>query len=111
MDHHEAIWRQLLKKEIERIVANERAKGGILHTGYHAGQLAATYPAANLSVGRIIDEIVAAAALADLPIEISLPNECSGTDASSPQASSDAVAINHRIAILRAPEAKPKPKP
>ena len=110
MDHHEAIWRQLLKKEIERIVANERAKGGILHTGYHAGQLAAAYPAANLSVGRIIDEIVAAAALADLPIEISLPNEC-WAPMTSPQASSDAVAINHRIAILRAPEANPKPKP
>jgi hypothetical protein len=66
----EAAWRRLQKREIRRVVAEVRARGGILHSGPLAGRLATTYPGTGYSTGRIIDEIIAVAADAGVPVEI-----------------------------------------
>ena len=66
--------RRLLLREIERIVADARAKGSILRTADHAARLFATYGSANFSIGKIVDELVAAAAVAKVPVEIARPD-------------------------------------
>ena len=73
MQDTQAITRRLLLEEIPRIVADAKAEGMTLRTAHHAGILFATYPGANLSIGRIIDELVAAAAVAGVPVEIARP--------------------------------------
>ena len=66
----EVMQRMLLAKEIGCMLAVAKSKGSIVDVGHHAGVLLASYPRANFSLGRIIDEIVVAAAAAGVPIEI-----------------------------------------
>ena len=63
--------RALLLEEVLRIVEDAKRSSSVVRAGYHAGQLLAAYPKAGFSLGRIIDEIVAAAAAARVPVEIS----------------------------------------
>lgn len=69
-----AVARRLLKEEVERIVADVLANGRTLVTGRHAASLFAAYPDANFSVGRIVDELVAEAARAKVPVQITRPD-------------------------------------
>jgi len=66
----EATQRALLLKKIACIVSDAERNGSVLATGRHAAMLFADYPGANLSVGRIIDEIVIAAASKMVTVEI-----------------------------------------
>jgi hypothetical protein len=61
--------RLCLIARIEAIVADAAVSGEMIRAGYHAGMMAADFP--QFSLGRIIDEIVAAAAVAKVPVEIS----------------------------------------
>jgi hypothetical protein len=61
-----------LLKEIERIVDSAKSSGRILRAGRYAGLLSDRYP--EFSIGRIVDELVAAAAVAKVPVEISRPS-------------------------------------
>ena len=70
MTDPEAVSRQLLREEIERIVADAKAAEMTLNTAAHAARLFAAYPGAHYSVGRIVDELVVAATAAGLPVEI-----------------------------------------
>ena len=62
--------RQRFADEIESIIGEAKANGETLRTGYHAGLLAVAYPDANFSIGRIIEELILAAAKASIPVEI-----------------------------------------
>ena len=73
MQDTQAVARRLLLEAIPQIVASAQADGGMLRIAEHAAMLFAAYPAANLSMGRIVDELVAAAAAAGVPVEISRP--------------------------------------
>jgi hypothetical protein len=63
------IRRHLVLEEIEHIVAEAKAAGRVLRTGYHAGMIASRYPDA-FSIGRIIDELILAASRAGVAVEI-----------------------------------------
>jgi hypothetical protein len=67
--------RRLLKEEVERIVEEARRKSVIVRAGYHAGMLAMTVLGVHFSVGRLVDEIVLAAAKKGVPVEMSRPAE------------------------------------
>ena len=69
----EATQRALLLREIACLVGEAERNGGKIATGTHAAMLFATYPGANFSVGRIIDEIVLAASAKRLVVEIDRP--------------------------------------
>jgi hypothetical protein len=102
--------RRLLKRAIWRIVADARAAGAsILYTRDHAARLAATYPTADYSVGRIIDEIVLAAAAIGVAVEIARPDEASVELASSPAINSGGQsAIVYSLARQRRSTTEPK---
>lgn len=59
-----------LRAEIDRIVSDAKMSGDTLRTGLHAGRLALMYSESNYSIGRIIEEIVVAAAEAGVPVEV-----------------------------------------
>jgi hypothetical protein len=59
-----------LFEEIARIVSEAKGGGGTLRTGYHAALLFDAYPT-TFSLGRIIDELILAAAREGVPVEIS----------------------------------------
>ena len=60
-------------EDIARVVAGTKITGSLLRISKHAARLFAAYPGANFSLGRIIDELVAAAAAAKVAVEISRP--------------------------------------
>ena len=66
----EAIVLQPILQDIERIIDEARIRSSIVRAGYHAGELLRAYPMSGLSLGRIVDEIVLAAASAGVPVEI-----------------------------------------
>ena len=61
----------LLLTEIERIVSEAAQTSAVLRTQDHAARLLESYP--DFSLGRIINEIVATAAIAKVPVEIERP--------------------------------------
>jgi hypothetical protein len=67
----ESASRLLLIEEVERIISQAAAGGGILHIGRHAKQLGDAHKATGLSHKGIADELIGAAARAGIPIEIS----------------------------------------
>lgn len=74
VDGSEAAQRALLLKEIACIVRDAERNGGVLATGMHAARFFASFPGAHLSIGRIIDEIVLAAATKKVAVEIYRPH-------------------------------------
>ena len=67
----EAVARRRLQAEIDRIVAEAAINGCSLLTAKHATRLFAAYPGAHWSIRRITDELIATAAVAKVPVEIS----------------------------------------
>jgi hypothetical protein len=63
--------RQLLLEEIASIVADAAATGAVLRAGDHAEHLRRAYPAAEYSLGHIMDELIMAAAKSGVPVEMS----------------------------------------
>jgi hypothetical protein len=70
MPTEQDIARQLVREEIERLVTDAEAQKATLRTGGNACRLFAAYSGANWSVGRIIDEMVAAASKRGVAVEI-----------------------------------------
>jgi hypothetical protein len=66
----QAIHRALLREEIGRIVADALTCGTTLNTSRHAASLFAAHPGAHWPVENIVDELVASAALAKVPVEL-----------------------------------------
>lgn len=60
-----------LLEDILRIIEDAERSSSVVRAGCHAGRLLAAQPNAGLSLGRIIDEIVAAAGASKVPVEIS----------------------------------------
>lgn len=65
----------LLIAEIERIVADAARSGEIVRAGEHAAALLGAHPDCAMSGTELVDEIIAAAAGAGVPVEMSLPPE------------------------------------
>ena len=61
---------QLVQDEIRAIVADAVSSKQLLRVGKHAKRLSATYPSSGFSQRRLIDEIIAAASAAKVPVEI-----------------------------------------
>jgi len=71
--------RQLLFEEIRMIVSDAITSREILRIGKHANRLQQAYPAGGLSHRGIANEIILAASLAKVPLEIDGETEkCSG---------------------------------
>jgi hypothetical protein len=75
------VLRQLVFEEIERLVDDAKREGRAVHAGYLAGMLLASYPGAELAVGRIIGELVLAAGRAGVPVEVGELRYSAGADA------------------------------
>ena len=64
----------LVSEEIERIVAEaSQERRLLLRAGEHAFRLAKAYPNSGMSARQLVDGIVAVAAAAGVPVEISGP--------------------------------------
>lgn len=70
-------------EDIARIVACIKRDGTILRTSQHATLLFASYPGANFSIGRIIDELVLAASEANVSVETARPDRSCRVDKSA----------------------------
>lgn len=70
----EVAQRALLLKEIACIVGDAERNGVVLATGRHAAMLFAAYPDAHLSVARIVDELILAAATKKVAVEVYRPH-------------------------------------
>jgi hypothetical protein len=73
------VLRQLVSEEIERLVDDAKREGCAVHAGYLAGMPLASYPGAELAVGRIIGELVLAARRAGVPVEVGELRYSAGT--------------------------------
>ena len=60
----------LIDEEIRAIVADAVSSNRLLRVGTHAKRLSATYPGSGFSPGRLVDELIAAASAAKVPVEI-----------------------------------------
>lgn len=69
----ESTQRTLLLEQIAIIVADAERDGRIISTARHAARLFASFPGANFSIGRIIDELVLAASSRRVALEITRP--------------------------------------
>ena len=70
----EGLSRQQVLREIARIVDAASVSGTVIATGSHAADLLAAYPDAHWSIGHLVDEIVVAAATANVPVLIVRPH-------------------------------------
>jgi hypothetical protein len=70
--------RVLLLHEITRIVDEAGRGRDVLLAGHHAAVLFASYPDAHFSIGRIIDELVLAAASEGVAVEMAGPDRNEG---------------------------------
>jgi hypothetical protein len=61
--------RELVRKDIERVVAEARDGGKALRAAQHAAQIAMAHPGACFLVAYILDEIEREAAKAGVPVE------------------------------------------
>jgi hypothetical protein len=64
----------LLLREIEHIIAEAQKTGTIVRTARHAALLSASYPSAEVSVGKIADRLITSAVAAGVPIEVGRPD-------------------------------------
>ena len=70
-DETEAAARRLLRFEIGRVITEAQSAGSIVRAGHTASQLLRSYPTAGFSLGHILDEVIAAAAAAGIPVDMS----------------------------------------
>ena len=65
-----SVHRQLILDEIRLIVAEALASGETLQTRAHVDRLSKVYNGAGFSKGRLTNELISAAAAANVPVEI-----------------------------------------
>jgi hypothetical protein len=68
--HSQLIHSQLIRDEIQAIVADAISFHQILRVGLHAQRLSVTYPGSGLSPRWIADELILAASHAKVPVKI-----------------------------------------
>ena len=92
----------LVSEEIERIVAEaSHEKRRLLRAGEHAFRLAKAYPNSGMNGRQLVDRIVAVAAAAGIPVEISAPK-------SAVPEFSDPASARLGMGVIAAPPVEPR---